>query len=73
MKATLLKQTIVLKNWNGYRSTVTEYTVEETSKTYRIGHIYDNVHQLKKRLKKNGFTSFEIVKLGSQTRKAMSI
>lgn len=73
MKATLIKQIIVLKNWNGSRSTVTEYTIEETGKTYRMGHIYDNVHQLKKRLKRSGYTSFEIIKLRSQTQRAMSI
>lgn len=73
MKATLLKQVIVLKKGYGYRSTVTEYTVEETGKTYRIGHIYDNVHQLKNRLKRSGYTSFEIVKLRSQTQRAIHL
>ena len=62
-----------MKKWNGSRSTVTEYTLEQTGKTYRIGEVYDNVHQLKKSLKRKGYSSFEIVKVSSQTQKSMSI
>ena len=73
MKATLLKEIIYIKKGYGKTSTVTEYTLEQTNRTYRIGEIYDNVYQLKNKLKRIGYTSFEIVKIGKTTRRAQFI
>lgn len=67
MKATLYKQIVFLKNWNGYRSTVTEYTLKDNNKTYRMGEIYDNIYQLKKKLKTKGYTNFEIINISATT------
>lgn len=72
MKAILLKELIVLKGSYGKRTTVTEYTLGQTGKTYRIGEVYDNVHQLKRKLRKIGYTDFEIQKIGTSNRRSLS-
>lgn len=73
MKAVLYKEKIIYKKGYGYRSTETRYTLAETGKTYIMGNVYDNVYQLKNKLRKLGYTEFEVINLKSSTQKANRI